>query len=216
MKRLAPIVILAVLGTFTPAAGQRAPAGDVSNRVIRLQFPSVDFAELIPMMAMMNKLPMGFQQRAGQVEKGCEMKRDVLFPNGIQVGMFMSSLLPDCPGYSWSGGSVLSVFPSPKEDSVLDVKIPEFAVEQLTPEETLDRIFELPEVKRYLKDKKLSRTTAHKGLSTAILDPKKYRFTFTNKSVRDVLNHIVTTTGYKVWVHQGPAGKDREINVRIF
>ncbi len=216
MKGLAPIIILAILGTFTPAAGQRAPVGDVSNRVIRLQFPSVDFAELIPMMAMINKLPTGFQQMAGPVERGCELKRDVLFPNGIQVRTFMTFLLPDCPNYSWSGGTVLSVFPSPKEDSVLDVVIPEFAVEQLNPEETLDRIFELPQVKRYLKDKKLSRTTAHKGLTTATADAGKYRFSFANKSVRDMLNHIVTTTGYKVWVHQGPAGKAREINVRIF
>ena len=47
MKAITPFIILVILGTFTPAAGQGAPAGDVSNRVIRVQIPSVDFAELI-------------------------------------------------------------------------------------------------------------------------------------------------------------------------
>ena len=215
MKKLASIIALIILGTALFCTGQTVPAGDVSKRSVKLEIRGADFTEIISTTAMMHKLPTGFQQTSAASAE-CEKKRDVLFPNRVQVGMLMTFLMPECPGYSWSGGDVLSVFPSPKEDSVLDVVIPEFAVEQLNLEETLDRIFELPEVKRYLKDKKLSRSTAHKGLSTATSDAGKYRFAFTKKSVRDILNHIVATTGYKIWVHQGPAGPDREINVRIF
>jgi hypothetical protein len=217
MKSLvASIIALAILGTLKPAIGQTASVGDVSKRSIRLEMRGVGCPEIISAIAMLNKLPTGFQQRSGAAAAEAEKKRDVLFPNSISVGMLMTFLMPDCPGYSWSGGSVLSVFPTPKEDSVLDVVIPQFAAEDLNPAETLDRIFETPEVKKYLKEKNLSRSTGLKGLTSAVPDSGKYRFIFSNKSVRDMLNDIVVTTGYKIWIHQGPAGQNRTINLGIF
>jgi hypothetical protein len=216
MKRLVSIIALVTLCMAAPGIGQAVPAGDVSRRSIKLEIRGASCPEIISMIALMNKLPTGFQQRSGAASAESEQKRDVLFPNRISVGMLMTSLMPECPGYSWSGGGVLSVFPMPREASVLDVVIPEFTVEDLNPEEMLDRVFETPEVKRYLKDQKISRRTADKALSTAAPDTRKYRFTLSNKTVRDVLNSIVATTGYKIWVHQGPTGPDRSINVRIF
>ena len=215
MKRLVVIIVLAFIVSLTPALGQAAVAGDVSSRSISIETRGSDFTEIILTLSMMNKLPTGFQQTSAASPE-CEKKRDVVFPNRVQVRMLMSFLMPDCPAYSWSGGKVLSVFPKAKEASVLDVVIPEFAVEELNPEEALDLIFESPEVRRYLKDQKVSRSTAHKSLINAVAHPQKYRFAFTKKSVRDMLDHIVTTTGYKIWIHQGPIGSDREINVRVF
>lgn len=146
MKRLAPIVFSIVLGIVTPVIGQ---SGDVSQRFIKTDIPGTDFSELILMIAKTNKLPTGFQQTSGKASPECEKKRDVLFPKGVHVRMFMTAVMDDCPGFSWSGGNVLSVFPTPKEDSVLNVVVPELAVEDLSAEEILDRIFASPAVVRY-------------------------------------------------------------------
>lgn len=215
MRKLTAVVTLSILSLVSSGTAQPVPAGDVSRRAIRLDIRGASCPEIISAIALMNKLPTGFQQRAGTAAVELEKKRDVLFPNRIALGMFMPMLMPDCPGYSWSGGSALHVFPAPKEESVLDVVIPEFAVEDLNPQEIVDRIFESAEVKKFLKDQKISRSTAGKGLSAAVPDAGKYRFAFNGKSVRDILNHLVVVSGYKIWVHQGPSS-DRSISLSIF
>lgn len=215
MKRAAPFFTV-ILGMVLSCIGQTAPDADVSRRSVRLMLPGASCPEIFSGLAMMNKLPTGFQQRAGAAGAESEGKHDVLFQNGIHLGMLMTGLMQDCPGYSWSGGNVLSISPSPREGSVLDVVIPQLNAEQVSAQDLLDRLFETPEVKRYLKDQKISRRTADQPLSSNYPDPKKYSFSFSNRSVRDILNHIVTTTRYKIGIHQGPEGAGREVNVRIF
>lgn len=212
MKRILQI------GLFVVAAvgAAMAQGADVAKRMVTLDARDSTCPEIISMLAMMNKIPTGFQQRAGAAEAELERKRNVSFPRPLPLPILMNAVTSECSGYAWSGGSVLNVFPTPKEDSVLDVTLSKFEAANITAEAALERIFESPEVKRYLKEKKLSRSTAHQGLSSADSNAAKLSLTAANRSVRDILNQIVATSSQKIWVYQGPAGKSTEINLRVF
>lgn len=215
MKRLLQFVIIAA-GVAATVSAQPAAASDVSRRMVMLEVRDAACPEIISTLAMMNKLPTGFQQKAGTAEAELERKRDVVFPRAVPLPLLMNAVTGECPGYSWSGGSTLNVFPTPKEQSVLDVTLVKFDVSGLTAEATLDRIFGSPEVKRYMEENKLSRSIAHKGLTSSNANAAKFTLAVANKSVREILNHMVANADQKIWIYQGPAGKERELNLRMF
>ena len=70
MNKLPTIIILVILGSVSHGIGQTVPAGDVSRRSVKIEVRGASFSELIPMIAMTNKLPTGFQQTSAAASAG--------------------------------------------------------------------------------------------------------------------------------------------------
>jgi hypothetical protein len=120
------------------------------------------------------------------------------------------------PDYIWSeSDGVINVSARFQVDPLLDLVITDFNVEEKT----------VVEMKRMLSDKLAAElSTASLGIKISELaftrtavpgNPTKYSFSLRNKTVREIMNHIIRVTAAKYWtiVRWGPQNSYAFLNV---
>lgn len=115
------------------------------------------------------------------------------------AGVVFDSLAAQKPGYVWKlEDGVYDVYPKLTTDSILDVRIREFAVQNATPEEVSTAIENLPEVQEWLRKHHVQRNELETGPRWAKSDPRT-SLTVRGVALRSVLNRLVQAMGRENW-----------------
>jgi hypothetical protein len=112
----------------------------------------------------------------------------------------LDSLVARKPAYKWKfEEGVYDVYPIADDDSLLDVTIQRFSVQDATPREVSAAIGDLPEVRQWLLRHHVRRNELETGSRWNESD-RRASLTLTGTSFRAVLNRIILITGRRNWL----------------
>lgn len=102
--------------------------------------------------------------------------------------------------YTWSFlDGVYDVYPKAGLDSILDVKIREFSVKNVSSKDAADLVGQIPEIKKWLVTRRVSKRELQSGPSVQSSD-RLITLSLKNVTFRSLLNRLVHEFGIVDWV----------------
>lgn len=199
-----------------PAVAQTMQQIPLKERRISMRVQQKPFPEILVELSRKHQIPIGFQVSDSKESDGCNKPLDISFQEAgiVQV---MNSLASICTAYSWEiSDEVVNVFPIVKHKSVLDAIIPRIIVSDQTSDEILGHLFDIKEVKRELQSSGLRWDTTTSSLQGGAKNPPKHSFSQLNKSLKDIMNYIVSHTENRFWIYYILSDDKCAFSLRVF
>jgi hypothetical protein len=104
------------------------------------------------------------------------------------------------PDYSWSlNEGVYDVYPKSRPDSILDVKIHEFSIENAPSKDAAELVGQIPEVKEWLSSRRVTRREFQVGPSVRSSE-KLVTLSFKDVTFRTIFNRLIREFGIEDWM----------------
>ena len=216
-SKLGPLIVLffIFLLPFLTAAQVRPDLSLVGQR-FNVLIKNKNFQDSLVQLSRVYNVPIGFQVSDEAESPPCKEPID-LDLRDADISQIMDRLILACPTYSWSlAEGAVNVFPSVKEQSVLDVWVANINIKRKGSEKILDAIFDQEEVKRELKSSgSICDTTAAFWEGNSKAD-QTYSITFSEKQVRDILNYLIVNTEKRSWIYYRLSNDKTRFSLRFF
>lgn len=217
-KKLNYAVMLLMLASFSLSAGaqikQSAPS--LKEVTLSVSLNGKNFQDSLVELSRKYKVPIGFQVTDNVEPDVCSQKFDMQFEES-SIERIMSRLITTCPVYSWAiFDETINVFPAAKERSLLDAVVNSISIESKSSDEILNRLFELEEIENTLENCGLTRDTTTSSLQGEPKQSPKLSFVLKNKSVREIMNHLLISTNENAWIYYRLSNDKRLFSLRFF
>jgi hypothetical protein len=117
-----------------------------------------------------------------------------------KVEAVLTQLTSQKADYKWSfTDGVYDVYPNSNPDSILDVKIREFKMKNLSSKDAANLVGQIPEIREWLVTRSVSRREFQVGPSTPS-SKKLVTVSLNNVSLRTLLNTLIQQLGIVDWV----------------
>ena len=111
----------------------------------------------------------------------------------------MNALVQSSKKYQWSeAGRFVEVWPLTGSNPLLDTRISNFNVKDLSPSQAFDQLFNLPEVQENMKAMNLKRRAPH--VSPRNVSDSKFSMNVEGLNLRQALSKIAQESGIQIWI----------------
>jgi hypothetical protein len=158
-------------------------------------FPNIDFA--LQAIRQTFNASTGFETAVGDIDK-IPITLDL---SGNSVTRVFDALVTQRPNYVWSlRDGFYDVYPKLKAQSFSQVNVANYVVRDATLSEAVDAIEKLPEIKRWLTDRRKRRVDLMNVTRTGPPPPQERRsLALENVQVRTILNQVYSSFGETQW-----------------
>jgi hypothetical protein len=188
LKRLMVLLLVAFAGSI----GANAQQDSARVSIIREVKYHGDMASLLASLAHTEGKVIGLETLPEKPRSTITLARqNVTFPQ------LLDAIVQAEPSYQWSeADSAIEVFPVNRTTSLLDTTIASFEVKDVSSEEAISRLLNVPEVQAYVRSMKLSSRSA----GAAAKGGDKITLSMQGTTVRQVLDQIAADSGTKFWI----------------
>ncbi len=189
LKKLMVLFLVA----FASAIGANAQQDLSREFTIREVKYNGDMANLLASLAKQQGKVIGLETNPAKPRSNITLARQtVSFPQ------LLDAIVQAEPSYQWrEGEDSIEVFPVNRSTSLLDTTIASFEVKDVSSEEAISHLLNLPEVQAYVSSMKLS---SKSSVGTSTKDGNKITLSMQGTTVRQVLDQIAADSGTKFWI----------------
>ncbi len=200
LKKLTVLLLIAFAGAMCANAQQ--DSGRVSN--IREVKYHGDMASLLASLAHSEGKVIGLETDPAKPRSTITLARQ-----NVTFAQLLDAIVQAEPSYQWSeSDDSIEIFPVNRSSSLLDTTIASFEVKDVSSEEAISSLLNLPEVQAYVTSMKLS---SKSSAGAPAKGGNKITLSMQGTTVRHVLDQIAADGGTKFWVFR--AFPDRSFSV---
>lgn len=177
--------------------GQSAKDGSLLQRTVSVGMTDVYAAQVLEFLANEYRIPAGIEIVSSNRTKFAE-KRITINVLQSPLETVLNTIIQADPRYRWEvSDGVINLLPKNKDDSLVDVEVTSFQIDNLSRLETKRAIADLPEVVSEMKSLGLEPAPISLWPYRDKRDPLRLSLNLRNTTLRKILNEVAKRT--KFW-----------------
>ena len=191
-KILAVLFLVVLTSTITAHAQQNSPRAS-EIRVVKFHG---DMAAFLAQLAQSDGTTIGFE-----VDEKKPRSSITLDLHNVTFHEILNGVVQSEPRYRWhENDGAIEVVPVNKSTSLIDTIITSFHAEDVTSEEAISQLLNLPEVQAVATSMKLNRRPLRDSAGRS--GEKKIRLDLSGVNLRQALTQIASLSGSRFWIFQ--------------